>query len=59
MNGDLKKLMKEMEKRGWRIEHGTNHYMCYSPTGIGHTTVSNTVKNPNIKMTRRQFERLM
>lgn len=41
LHSDFKKLFKELEFQGWRIEKGRVHYKCYHPKG-GFISVSGT-----------------
>jgi len=40
---ELKELLEEAERQGWRIEHGRGgHYKAYAPSGEGIVTLPST-----------------
>lgn len=40
-SSDVKRLLKDLVRRGWTVEQGRKHYKCYHPAG-GFITVSLT-----------------
>lgn len=39
MDKDIKKILKDLKQKGWRVEHGT-HFRCYHPNGKDHLTIA-------------------
>lgn len=44
MSMSVHRIVRELEKKGWRVRRGT-HYVCYAPTGEGIVTISVTVSD--------------
>ncbi|MDQ3662934.1 MAG: hypothetical protein M3454_18180 [Actinomycetota bacterium] len=63
MHKDIKKIMREAERQGWRIVQGTKHIKAYPPDpSHGMVTISSTagdrnaIKNILRDLRRRGFE---
>lgn len=59
---DINKLVKELERQGWRVDKDRPHYMAYSPDKVGKVSIpktpssQRTLQNKISKLRQHGFE---
>jgi hypothetical protein len=43
---EVKELLREAERQGWRVERRSRHYMLFAPDGKGKVTIASTPSTP-------------
>lgn len=42
LNKEVKKLIRRVERQGWRVEERKSGYMCFSPDGVTMVSIHKT-----------------
>jgi hypothetical protein len=48
---EIKELLREAERQGWRVERRSRHYMLFAPDGKGMVTIASTPSSPRAILT--------